>query len=254
MKKILSIAHYTFVENIRNKVFYVLIFFGVIMVFSSLLMSAVGGQQAQRILLDTGLGAIEFFALITVGFAAVTLVLEEMESKTIYLVLTRPVNRGVYLVGRYLGLLAAVYCGMLIMALFHLGILMLAGEGVSWRYFLALILSAEKITLIGSLALFFSLFSSSAVSSVSFTVFFWMLGHFSQEIHFLATRLKSLLPKFFALAAYYLIPNLNYFSLRDFWDVPHIIGGWIAASFVYGLLYSALCLGLSLWIFQRREF
>lgn len=254
MKKILSIARYTFVENIRNKVFYILIFFGVVMVFASLLMSAIGGEQSQRILLDMGLGAIEFFALITVGFAAVTLVLEEMESKTIYLVLTRPVNRAVYLVGRYAGLLAAVYCGMLVMALFHAGILALKGWPLTGRYVLALLLSAEKITIIGSLALFFSLASTSAVSSVSFTVFFWILGHFSEEMHFLGGKLTAVVPKAVTLAAYYLIPNLQYFNLRDFWDVPNIVGGWIAVSAVYGLLYSALCIGLSLWIFTFKEF
>jgi hypothetical protein len=254
MNKVLSIARYTFVENIRNKVFYILIFFGVIMVFASLLMSAVGGEQSQRILLDVGLGAIEFFALVTVGFAAVTLVLEEMESKTIYLVLTRPVNRAAYLAGRYAGLLAAVYCGMLLMALFHSGLLFLKGWPFTGRYVLALLLSAEKITVIGSLALFFSLASTSAVSSVSFTVFFWLLGHLSEEIGFLAHKLTAVVPKALTLAAYYLIPNFQYFNLRDFWDAPNVIGPWILVSAAYGLLYSALCLALSLWIFKFREF
>jgi ABC-type transport system involved in multi-copper enzyme maturation permease subunit len=195
MKKIWSIAYYTFIESVRNKIFYLLILFGVVVIGVSLLLSALGGEQQQRVLLDMGLGAIEFFALVTVIFAAVTLVLEEMESKTIYLVLTRPVSRITYLTGRYLGLLCAVYCGIALMAVIHSAVLLLKGWPFSGRYLLALTLSAEKITIIGSLALFFSLFSTSAVSSLSFTLFFWILGHFSEEIRFLGSKLPGLLPK-----------------------------------------------------------
>jgi ABC-type transport system involved in multi-copper enzyme maturation permease subunit len=254
MKKILSIAYYTFVESVRNRIFYVLVLFGVVVIGTSLLLAALGGQQSQRILLDTGLAAMEFFALLTVGFAAVTLVLEEMESKTIYLVLTRPVSRSAYLTGRFLGLLFAVYCGLALMGVVHLALLLANGWAFMPRYLLAVALAAGKITVIGSLAVFFSLFSSSAVSSVSFTVFLWVLGHFSEEIRFLGHKATGIVPKTFATAVYYLVPNLQYFNLRDFWGVPGIMGGWIIFVFAYGALYSAFFLALSLWLFKRKEF
>ncbi|OGS17647.1 MAG: hypothetical protein A2219_00990 [Elusimicrobia bacterium RIFOXYA2_FULL_50_26] len=254
MKNILSIARYTLVENIRNKIFYVLVFFGIIIIAASLLLVALGGEQQIRVLLDFGLAAIEFFALVTVCFAAVNLALEEMQSKTIYLVLTRPVSRAHYLIGRYAGLLAAVYSGMFLMALLHAGLLVFNGFEFNLRYPLALLLSAEKITIIGSVALFFSLFSSSAISSISFTVFFWVLGHFSEEIRYLGNKVTYLVPKIVAKIAYYTIPNLQYFNLRDFWDVPGITGGWIPAAIIYGMLYSVACMTLSLWLFSNKEF
>jgi ABC-type transport system involved in multi-copper enzyme maturation permease subunit len=254
MKKILSIAYYTFIESVRNKVFYVLIFFGVTIVLASLLLAALGGEQPQRILLDVGLNAIEFFALLTVGFSAVTLVLEEMESKTIYLILTRPVSRITYLTGRYFGLLLAVYSGMLVMALMHIAILKLEGWEFVMRYPLAVMLSAGKITIIGSLSLFFSLFSTSAVSSISFTVFFWVLGHFMEEINFLSSKITNIIPKIFLKIFYYLLPNLQLFNLRDFWEVPNIIGNWMFVSFGYCVVYSALFISLSAWVFINKEF
>lgn len=254
MKKILSIARYTFIENVRNKIFYVLILFGVIIIAASLLLAALGGEQQRRVLLDVGLTAIEFFALLTAGFASVTLILEEMESKTIYLVLTRPIPRAAYLAGRFAGLMAAVYAGMMLMSLIHLSILFINHWEFSMRYFLALFLSAEKITIIGSVALFFSLFSSSAISSISFTIFFWIMGHFSEELQFLGNKAVSIFPKVIAKAAYYVTPNLQYFNIRDFWDVPGIMGSWIIAAVAYGVLYSAACLSLSLWMFNRKEF
>src|SRR3989339_410448 len=254
MKKILSIARYTFIENVRNRVFYILILFGVVIIGASLLLAALGGEQQQRILLNIGLGAIEVFALLTVSFSAVTLILEEMESKTIYLVLTRPVPRGVYLFGRYLGLAAAVYCGMAIMSVMHLGVLLLKGWNPGLKYFIAILLSAEKITIISSLALFFSLFSSSAVSSVSFTFFLWVMGHFSEELNFLANKLQLVVPKLLIKAFYYIAPNLQYYNLKDFWDVPGLSIKWLSAASAYGVAYSLVFLFLSLWLFKNREF
>ena len=254
MKKILSVAHYTFVENIRNKVFYIIVLFGAVIVGASLLMAAISGQQNLRALLDFGLGTIEFFALLTAGFAAVTLVLEEMQAKTIYLVLTRPVSKSSYLLGRFIGLLLAVFSGMLLMAAIHVLILILNGWQFSPRYIAALALSGEKIMVISALALFFSLFSTSAVSSITFTIFFWILGHFSGEISFLANRSNDFATRALGKVIYYTVPNMQYFNLRDFWDVPNFVGSWIAVSFAYGILYSAVFLLFGFWLLKYKEF
>jgi hypothetical protein len=85
-------------------------------------------------------------------------------------------------------------------------------------------------------------------------VFFWILGHFSEEISFLSSKLQSILPKLALKTVYYLVPNLQYFNLRDFWEVPNIVGPWMLVSLGYGLAYSAVFIGLSLWIFTRKEF
>jgi ABC-type transport system involved in multi-copper enzyme maturation permease subunit len=254
MKTILSIARYTLVENIRNKIFYLIILFGVVIIGVSVLLSNLGSSQATRILLDAGLAAIEFFALISAVFAAVTLILEEMESKTIYLILTRPVSRVHYLTGRVLGMLASVYCGMLAMAAVHLVILHFNGWAFTLRYPVALFLSAEKIAIMSAVATFFSLASTSAVTSIGFTVCFWILGHFSEEISFLSDKMPNIAAKLLLKTVYYIAPNFQYLNLKDFWGVPNITGVWIGAGALYGLLYSVLLLALSALYFKRKEF
>jgi ABC-type transport system involved in multi-copper enzyme maturation permease subunit len=254
MKKILSIAHYTFIENIRNKVFYVIILFGVVIIGASVLLAALGGQNVSRILVDLGLGAIEFLALIIVIFSAVTLVLEEMESKTIYLVLSRPVSRHTYLIGRFAGLLGAVFCGMLLMSVIHVIILLLYKWHFTARYPLALFMSAGKIAVIGSLATFFAIFSTSAISAISFTVFFWILGHFSEELMFLSGKLGNAAFRIVFKSVYYLAPNLQYFNMRDFWDIPSIAPAWIWTAVGYAAVYCAFYLVLTLVMFSRKEF
>ena len=70
----------------------------------------------------------------------------------------------------------------------------------------------------------------------------------------MSTKLTMLLPKLLTKTVYYLAPNLQYFNLRDFWDVPGITGGWIPAAIIYGMLYSVACMTLSLWLFSNKEF
>src|SRR5262245_18685436 len=85
---IISIARYTFVQQFRNRLYLVILFFGALLVLASLLFGAVAGDEEVRIILALGLAVIELLGLVTAIFGSVTLILEEMESRTIYLILT----------------------------------------------------------------------------------------------------------------------------------------------------------------------
>lgn len=257
MNKIFSIVRYTLKENIRNKIFYVLILFGVIILASSLLFGVLGGEQELRMIVDLGLSSIEILGLLTAIYSSVTLILEEMETKTVYLIISRPIKRYQYLLGRYLGVASAVGISIVIMAGGHLLLLWLKGWHFEIVYLVSLILIFEKILIVSALSLFFSLFSTSVVSSISFTFFFWILGHFLQEMKFLFMKLSQSLP--FSLKGvywflYYLIPNFQYFNLRDQLLGQNYNLEVLLWSFVYGITYSAACLVLSTLLFSRKEF
>src|SRR4029077_12023420 len=113
----------TFTEILRNRVWYVLILFSGILILSTLLLGTLGGEQKARMILDLGLASIETIAFLSTVFAAVTLVLEEMESRTLYLILTRPVARGVFILGRFLGLVAVMTSAYFVMAGAHAALL-----------------------------------------------------------------------------------------------------------------------------------
>jgi len=83
MRKILGIARYTFIEILRNRVWYVLVLFSGILIMSTLLLGDLAGEQKSRVITDLGLASIETIALLSTVFAAVTLILEEMESRTL---------------------------------------------------------------------------------------------------------------------------------------------------------------------------
>jgi ABC-type transport system involved in multi-copper enzyme maturation permease subunit len=252
MRNIFGIARYTFVEIFRNKVYYVLLLFAGVLILSTLLLGSLGGEQRARMIIDMGLGSIEIFALAVSVFAAVTLVLEEMESRTLYLVLTRPVARHDFVLGRFLGLIALISAAYIIMSLAHIVLCKASGISLDAQYGWALYGSWAKIVVITSLAMFFSLFATSTISAVTFTFFFWVMGHFSQELRFLAH--KSSHPAILILCSIfsYLAPN---FELLNIHDMPPLhTHAWLWPASAYCLCYTAVALLLTILLFRRKEF
>jgi len=253
MRKVRGIARYTFIEIFRNKVYYILLLFSAVLVVSALLLGSLGGEQRARMITDLGLAGIETFSLLIAVFSGVTLVLHEMESRTLYLILTRPVARYQFVLGRFLGLAAILTVSYAVMAAVHLLLMAAARVPIDAHYGLSLYCSWEKIVMITAVALLFSLFSTSTVSAVTFTFFFWILGHFSGEIRFLAHKASQPLLSFVCGAFYIIAPNFEALNLKDFAPL-HAGTNWLWAAFGYGFSYTAVCLILTILLFRRREF
>jgi ABC-type transport system involved in multi-copper enzyme maturation permease subunit len=254
MEAVLSIIRYTFLQQVRNRLYLVVVFFGVLLLAVSLLFGAVAADQELRVILDLGLATTELFGLVAAVFGAVTLILEEMESRTIYLVLTRPLPRAHYILGRFLGLLSAVLTSMALMALMHAGLLLAKGWSADLHYFACFPFMAFKIMIMTGLALFFSLFSSSAVASVVFTLFFWILGHFGPELRFLMEKSQSGAASIGGKFILLITPNLEVLNYRDFFHVPGFSWEQGIGVLAYAFLYTSACLCLSLALFARKEF
>jgi ABC-type transport system involved in multi-copper enzyme maturation permease subunit len=248
-----GIVRYTFMEVFRNKVYYVLILFAGVLIGSTVLLGALGGEQRSRMIIDMGLASIEIFSLAVAVFAAVTLVLEEMESRTLYLVLTRPVARYQFVLGRFLGLLLIITVAFAVMAAAHLALCHAVNAASDRHYFLSLYFSWQKIMLVTAVAMVFSLFATSTVSAVTFTMFFWVMGHFSGEIRFLAQKASQPIVTWVAMAFYYIAPNFEVLNLRD---VPPTWSGlsWLWPAAGYSLTYTAFCLALTVLLFRKKEF
>lgn len=253
--KIFAVAGYTFKENVRNKVFYVLILFTVVIFAASMLFGILAQEQQQRMLQDMGLVIIELFTLLVAIYAGVTLVLEEVESKTIYAILTRPVPRWNYILGRYLGILAVVVLSLLIMSGIHLTIMKFNKWNFSLGYLFVVANIGFKISLILAISFFFALFSTSAVSGLAFTSFFWILGHFSEELKFMSEKVGSPIAIWAGKLFYYLIPNFQYYNFRDRWDTMGTVSiEFIGYSILYLIVYVTACLFLTNVFFSRKEF
>lgn len=203
--------------------------------------------------MNLGLAVTELFGLVAAIFGAVSLILEEIETRTIYLILTRPFDRSTYVLGRFLGLVLSVLVSMSLMGLLHFSVLMAKGWTPDLKFFLCFPMMFLKVMMVTALALFFSLFSSSSVVSIVFTVFFWMLGHFGPELKFMAARSQNLLSISGIKALLFLIPNFQFVNYRDVFHQPGFVQMQNLYGMVYALIYTSACLALSIAIFSKKE-
>ncbi|MFA6028877.1 MAG: ABC transporter permease subunit [Elusimicrobiota bacterium] len=249
MNDFLLLARHSFREQLRSRFFLVTLIFGGLLVYMSLLLGVLAADQELRVLLDFGLAAIELLTTAAVAFAAASALLREMETKTLYLILSRPVPRTAYIAGGWAGLVASAFCAVLLMGGLHVALM--TSKGWHWEnaYAVALLGILLKTSLTASLASLLSLVSTSTVSGLLMTAVAWTLGHFTSEMRGLLAR-DALRAKTMG-ALVYLVPDLERLNFRD------RLGGAPEPLFwacLYAALYSAVCLGLTTALFRRREF
>ena len=256
MENFLLLVRDTFREHIRHRLYLSLFLFGFVLLAGGLVISALAVEERARLMLDFGLSGIEFLGLTTIIFVSVNLVLVEMENRTIYLVLSRPISRGLYIAGRFAGTILAVTAAMALMGLLH-GLLLwpLHPEASIGMYATAWLCALAKITVVGALALALSLLSTSAPTAMTFTFFLWALGHFSEELRFLGQKSAQPLVKGVVWVFYHAAPNFAYFNYRDFLyanQLPPAAWGLYLACYTLG--YAGLCLWIASFLFARKEF
>jgi ABC-type transport system involved in multi-copper enzyme maturation permease subunit len=217
MRKIFAIIEYTVKQHIRNRIYLAVLLFGLIMVGGSLVISSLAVDEQVRVLVNLGLAGIEFIAVLSIVFVTVSLILEEIESRSIYLILSHPIERWHYVLGRYIGTLLSIVVGMVFMAVLHLGALFLHGWTWGGFYALALLCSIGKVALISSLALLISLITTSTASSMTLTSFFWVMGHFTSELKYLGEKSASTLVHLIVNFFYQITPDFSIFNYRDFY-------------------------------------
>ena len=251
MNDLLILSKHSFREQLRGRFFGVSLVFGGLLIYTSVLLGTLAADQELRVLLDFGLSAIELLATAAVAYAAASGLIQEMETKTVTLILSRPVSRPAYLVGRWLGLLASAVCAVGLMAAMHLLLLFLKGWRWENAYLLAMAGIGLKIVVTGALATLLALVSTSVISGLLMTGVLWTLGHFVAEMRFLLAR-DSLNAKAFSLLVY-LVPNLQLFNFRDRIGLPGA-SEQLLLALAYAPLYAAACLALTMLLFRRREF
>jgi len=256
MRNIAILALTGWRENLRRRFYLLSLAFAGVFLYLSLILGLLAVEQENRVLLDFGLGFIELMGLAGAIYGATTIVLREMETKTVYLVLTRPVGRGEYILGRFLGLMLSVLASMALMAAFHLCILWFKGWRGPEPYAAAFLGAYLKVLVTAALATFLALFSSSALTAGVISSVAWTLGHFLPEIRYLIIHgaSRAVIVPLYALS--YMVPDLQFFNLRDRIAAASLaapeagLGWWLG----YAALYAAVWLALAWGLLRRKEF
>lgn len=251
--KVLSIALNTFRENLRDKLLYNLLVFALLMIGSSLLLMRLTLGEFHRLLLNVGLGSINIFGVLIAIFVGIGLVNKEIEKKTIYTIVSKPVARYQFLVGKYLGLTLTLFVNTLIMAGGLLLVLFAQGVPIESMLFKALGLIFMEFMVITAVALLCSTFTSATLSAI-FTLATYVIGHLTADLKTFGEKMDEGM-RAVVTGLYYILPNLERFNLKG--NVIHHIevsGTDLLLIVVYGLTYVAFLLMSASIIFQRRDF
>jgi ABC-type transport system involved in multi-copper enzyme maturation permease subunit len=255
--RIAAIARNAFREAVRDRVLYNLVLFVLILTAASIFIGELSGGQERKVIVDLGLSAMLLFGVFIAIFVGVGLVYKEIERRTIYAVFSKPVGRGEFLVGKYLGLCLTLLVNVLVMGVGVSLALLYVSRG--WDPLIptiwpAVLLIYLELTLLTAIALLFSSFSSPALSALlTFMVF--IIGHFSADLKSLATSLGSSGAKFVFTGLYYLLPNLaNYSFITPAAHGRAPSAGFIFATALYAVVYIAVTLAAATLVFSRRNF
>jgi ABC-type transport system involved in multi-copper enzyme maturation permease subunit len=260
MNRISAIAWNTFREAVRNKILYSLLFFAVLIIVSALALGSLTLHEEVRTIRDVGLFGIDIFGVIIAIFVGVNLLYKELDLKTVYTILPKPLWRWEFVLGKWLGMLLTLAVQMAVMGLV-LGII-LAVEGVSFDVPMAkaVWLLFINVMLVTSIAVLFSAFSSPFLSGF-FALGCFVVGRSVPDIRALGGKMspgaKAVLDFICSL-----IPNLHLFypsgaivGAEEVSVHRQFVGAdYILSATAYGVTYSVVVLVLAMLIFRKRDF
>jgi ABC-type transport system involved in multi-copper enzyme maturation permease subunit len=252
--KVWTIALNTFKEAVRDRILYAILIFALVMLAGSAILVTISVSGEGTIIKHLGLACISIFGTLIALFLGIGLVSKEIEKRTVYTIISKPIHRYQFILGKYLGLLLTLLVNIGIMALVLFGLAYL-WEGISSpRLLLAVLFIFLELMIVTALVMLFSTFSSPALSAI-FTLCLVVAGHLSADLRLFAARFGSAATRLLAEALYFLLPNLSRLNFKD--QAVHGLGvnaGIAALSFSYALLYVAALVLAAMTIFQWRDF
>ena len=267
MRVTAAIAINVFRESVRDKVFYNLVLFALLMTASSFLIGQLTAGQDVKIIKDLGLAATSMFGLFIAVFIGIGLVSKEVERRSIYSLIAKPVTRAQLVLGKYCGLTLTLAANMVVMAAALYAVLAYMTWGAAadvraaWdapaldpALLKALALIFAELMLVTALALFFSTFSSPMLSA-ALTFGLYIVGHFSGDLRNFQQVVDSRAAAALARGLYWVLPNLAQFDVKsDVVHGVHVSAGYLAMTAAYAALYIAMLLAIASLIFSRRDF
>lgn len=267
MRAIALVAGAVFKESVRDRVPYSMVAFAVLLMAASFLISQLTAGQDLKIIKDLGLAAISWFGLVIAVFIGIGLVSKEVERRSVFALLAKPLTRGQFILGKYFGLVMTLVVNLSVMALafyavlFYFDVITSDYAKTAWpapaldpRLMLAIGLTIAELAIVTALALFFSTFSSPLLSAM-LTLGLWVAGHFSGDLRNFEAVIDAAPVVALARALYYVLPNLAPFNIRA--EVVHgvaVSGTTIALTLAYAAVYIGILLTAAMAIFQRRDF
>ncbi len=245
----------TFREAVRDRVLYNLVLFVLLLVASAPLFSQISIGMERLILVNVGLSAISLFGVIIAIFVGIGLVSKEIEKRTLYTILSRPVRRWEFIAGKYCGLVMTLVVNALLMTVgFYVALLVTAHALTrsDLPLLVAIYFAILEFLMMTAITLLFSSFSTPIFSAI-FAFALFVIGTFAEDLRNFAALAHGV-TKVLATGAAYAVPNFA--SLNVIAQAAHdqpIPGNLIVLNTLYALLYSAAVTAAAVLVFERRN-
>lgn len=253
MKAVWAIAKLTIREAIRNKILYLLLGFAALLISFSWIIGELTVGDELKIMKDLCISSIHIFGVLITIFIGITLVFKEMEKRTIYLVISKPIHRYQFLIGKFVGLAVTLLGVLVVLVIGFYAVIALRGEP-SPRVLLAFYPMYMEWLIVAAIAILFSSFSTPLLSTMlTFSAF--LMGHLTESLLMLKDRLASKLADVILSGLFYALPNLELFNIRS--QMVHNLplpAGYLVTAFVYWFLYLGTLLLFATFLFQKKDF
>jgi len=251
--RILAVAANTFREAIRDKVLYVLLFFAGVTIFGSKALGWISVGQDNKIIIDISLAAVSLFGVLIAIFVGTSLVYKEIDKRTIYTIISQPIWRYEFILGKYLGL--ALLIGVVTAFTGSTSALYVFSLGgtVGITFAEAVLLIYWKLLLITALSVMLSSLTSPILGAI--IVFSaYLLGHATGILIDLPPQLQGTTTETITGFLYNIVPNLSHFDIRaEAANGVAVAPSYVIWTLVYGTVYTIFFLILAAIAFQDKD-
>lgn len=253
LPKISIVAKYTFKEILKSKILYSTIVIGICMVIVTFVAAEFTYGVPERVALDFGIGMLSFSSMGIALFMGANLLSKEIESRTVYMVISRPIPRWCFILGKLMGLILVLAVNIAILSAMTLACSSFLGGTINSPTFYAILFNLLEAFLLLLVVVFFSLFSNPILASL-ISIVVLLSGHAVKETQMTsfaqARPLLQTMLKFYHLV----LPGFYKLNLKDFVIYHQTIDtSYLLQSFAYGSLYSLFLLIMIIYLFNRKN-
>ncbi|MFB3117239.1 MAG: ABC transporter permease [Myxococcota bacterium] len=252
--RIWAIAGNTAREAIRNKLLYTFLFFALAMMLFGVVLATISYVERERMMQDFAFASIRLFSVAIAIFVGVGLIHKDIDRRTVYTILSKPLSRAEFLIGKFTGLVLIIWLQVAIMALFFAGVSLLMGAPLGFTHLAALALTAVELAIVVAFATLFSSFTTPLLASF-FSCGIWLAGHLSRDLRDHGADSSSGFVRESTAWMHRILPDLESFnlSIQAAHQLPIAASDiWLPA--LYGAGYVAIILASATLIFERRDF
>jgi ABC-type transport system involved in multi-copper enzyme maturation permease subunit len=253
MSRIRALAVNTFREAVRDRVLYSILFFAIGVLGLSLAVDDITIGDQAKVVRSVAQGAVDVFGSIIAMFLGVSVIHKELERKTVYTVLSRPLHRSTFVLGKYAGLLLTVAVEVAVLVVVYSLFMLVRGDIPDLTLFVSMAMLMLELSLLTAWATLFSAYSAPTTAA-AFTLAVFVIGHLADDIWLFGSQADSPTVQSVARALYWMLPNFEVFSIRQA-AVHKEAVPWerVGPALLYGLGYTTAVLAGAVAVFQRKD-